>query len=1133
MNIKCFNKNLKEYKELLSKYKSDSIVNAIIEKYQYNNGTDSYPSLEEADYISSDKSFKNYSLSKELISSLEKRKANLKQQLGNREITNKIYIENKIKIDKLLRDIEKVEDETFYTKTISFANDQFKDIEEALNSGKLGKSDINSKVRFLSEAKKYFNTYNSLRLIDVEDLSDKFKLIHYKFTTDLVGLEKRIQEESFNTAIDIIENPLTKEERAKANIVGELSGEIKDINQLEYNFGALATSTNPILASIDKTYKALQESQRVEFENDYEELINVSKEYQKQFGSDFSFMYNIDSNNKPSNKYIVSEIQSKFYEDRNNLMKQFPTVDENGDKIEYEVVSKLDNTKQALESRKHNLELKENKKARSSWYKDNTEYTNEFETEFNKYIEGKWIIETKVKNKQGEVLFNEYNINPDLNEDQYNQLEYFLESQFDASTSYKVDKQGNIESIIEPYNEEGRINNDLSGWRPKTNNFKPKLSKWKDERYEKLINGKDLKSKYYKSYIRLYEKYGNKVPEYSYKSNELISMQRNWIDSIMENPSLANFKDKFTSNSKDSNLTNIKRDENGNIIPSGLKLLYTGNIEENLRDKINQLETKKQNSSSEEETNKINFELSKLYSSIDLSEVNTNTTEALLNYMSMASKYEFKHTLDKQFNIVKDILQDKKSYTEDYFTGNIKPTDNRVAKRISDFVNARIYDDIRADRDLLSSKIIDTANKVTSLTGIGFSFKSALGNTLTATFNNFIEGFGGQFYTIKDYLKGKSLATANTKQLLNSLSNGKQTKVNLLMDKLGLFEKFNPINPNDIVEKLSWKSKMTTDLAFILQNASEYYVQSSVALAMLQSHKIVGNKILNKGEFLDTKLGSEEEFNNLDTIWDNIDFKDNKLVYSSRLNNLLNNDKTKDQLYLLSQRIIGTNQKIHGRYTADDANRLQQFALGRMFQQFKRWVSAGVEERFTKKHYDYRLRTDIEGRYVSIYRILSKLNKEGIRSVLDWNNKTELEKSNIKKVFIELSAIMFTAILAQLAKNAAKDMDDEDEYYLRKLTNFSAYMSNRVNSELITFYTPNLALTASNAPILGTIKELNDFGRSVIMYPFIDEDRRHFTRGTNKNRLKIEKEFGDLVPIWKDISFFNSLDTQGDYYFVK
>lgn len=1120
MAIKCFNKNLKEYKELLSKYKSDSTVNAIITKYQYNNGTDSYPSLEEAEYIFNDKSFKNYSLNQELLNSLEIRKKNLKKELGNREITNKIYVENKTKIDRLVREIEKADDEIFYTKTISFANDQFKDIEDALNSGKVDKANIASKVRFLSEAKKYFSTYDSLRYIDVENLSDKFKLLHYKFSTDLTSLEKRIQEESFNAVIDIVENPLSEQEKKEANIPELLSGDIKDINTLEYQFGAMATSTNAILASMDRAYKSVQTSNREEFENDSAELIEKSKSIE-----DFSFMRDGNS------KYIITEINSKFYEDREKLMKQFPTVDENGDRIEYKVVSSLDTTKQALEDRLHNIKLKENKKVRSEWYKENTEFTDEFATEFNKYLDGKWIIETKVTDKQGKYLFSEYEINSDLNETQYKQLEHFLESQFDASTSYKIDKEGNVTSIIEPYTEDGKINYDLSGWRPKTNNFKPKLSKWKDERYTQLINGKSKESEYYRTYIRLYEKYGNKVPEYSYKPNQMISMQRNWIDSIIENPSLANIKDKFITNT--DNVSTIKRDENGNIIPTGLKLLYTGSIEENLKDKINQLETKKQNITDQVQLDKINFELNKLYSSIDLSEINTNTTESLLNYMNMASKYEFKHKLESQANLVLNVLKGKESYTIDYFTDKVRPSDNRVANRMSDWINARIYDDVRADSDLISSKIIDTASKLTSISGIGFNFKSALGNTLTATFNNFIEGFGGQFYNVKDYLKGKSLATINTQQVLTNLANGKNTKVNALMDKLGIFEKFNPVNPNDATEKISWKSKMTTDVAFMAQNASEYYVQSSVALAAMQSHRIVNDRIINKGEFLDSKLGSEEEFNRFPTVWESIDFKDNKIVYNSDLNKLINTDKTKDELFLFSQRIIGINQKIHGRYTADDANRLQQFALGRMFQQFKRWASAGVEERFTKKHYDYRLRTDIEGRYVTMYRIVSSIKKEGLKAALNWNNKTELEKSNMKKLLAEVSAIIVTAIIAHLAKNAAKDMDDEDEYLLRKAVNFSAYMSNRVNTELSTFYTPNLALTASNAPILGNLKELSDFGKAVLFYPFINDEKRYYQRGTNKDRLKLEKEFGDLVPVWKDVSFYNSLDVQGDYYFAR
>lgn len=1139
VTTKCYNKNLKEYKTLLGKYKSDAKVNALIDKHQYNTGTDSYPTIEQAEEISKDKSFANYIIINDLKNSLGIRLKTLKKELNSREINNRIYINNKTKIDKLLRNIENTTEEQSFISSVEFASTYLKDINDALNDGRVDKASIENKARFLSDATKYLETYNNLRFVDSTDFSDKSKNVKHKFTEDLVILEKRIQEEKKTVVIDILNSPLSDSEKDKIDFIDIISGEIKDINNLEFNFGALATSTSPILASIDRLYKAESDTNRQEFEDDYSEFTKIAKEYQKVYGDNYSFMFNTTGEGKLKNKYIVSEVDYKFYESRTNLMKQYPTVDDNGDKIEYKIVDENNKSKEADELRNHNLDLKFNKKQRSSWYKENTEYTKDFEGELNKFIIAKYIIENKVSNFKGEHLFTEYNINPNLTEDQYNQVEYFIESQFDAGTSYKVDKLGNITNIIDPYIEDGKINNDLSGWRPKTNNFQPKLydinknnvttAKWADENYNKLISGKDLQSIYYQTYRKLYKKYGSKVPEYSYKENELIAMQRNWVESIIDNPSLKNIKSRVIGDYRKDNITNIKRDENGNITPSGLKLLYTGTIEEGLRDKINNLQTLKSKSTSQEEIDKLNLELSKLYSSIDLQEINNNMTESLLNYMSMASKYSLKHSLEKKLNIVQDVLSDTKAYSQDYFTRKLRPTSNKIATRITDFINMRIYDETRADRDLISSKIVDTVSKVTSITGLGLALKPALGNTITATFNNFIEGFGGQFYNVKEYLKGKSLATANAKQLISNLTNGKQTKINALMNKLGVFEKFNPINPEDVVEKLSWKSKMTSDIAFILQNASEYYVQSSVALAMMQSHRVVNNSIINEGEYKD--IYKDDNFNTYPSFWEQVDFIDNKIIFKGELTKVFNSEKAKDEVFLFTQRIIGVNQKIHGRYTTDDANRLQQFALGRMFQQFKRWISSAVEERFTKKHYDYRLRTDIEGRYVTMYRLFSKMNKEGIKAVMNWNNLTELERSNVRKMMAEMSAIIVTAILAYLAKKAAEDMDDEDEYYLRKLTHFGAYMSNRTFSELTTFYQPNIALTASNAPILGTIKQLGEFGKSIIFYPTRDDEHNYYTRGTNKGRLKIEKEFGDLVPVWKDVSFYNSLDTQGDYYF--
>jgi hypothetical protein len=1125
MATKCYNKNLKEYKALLSKYKSDALVNALIDKHQYNTGEDTYPTVDQADELTKDKSFANTALINSLKESLGVRIKALRKELENREITNRVYNANKANINKLLRKLETTEDEAGFVLSVEFANQYLKDIKDALDSGKLNNKDTFTRGRFLSDAATYIRTYDSLRYVDTDGYSDKAKQLKNEFNNEVVILQKRIQEETTDTSFDILNSVLLESERESLSLSDYLIGEVKDINALEHNFGALATSTNPILALQDRIYKKEQYEANEKYKEDYKKLVEIDKELTKKQGSDKSFMYNTTTEGKIKNKYIVSEIQPEFYEQRKNISEKYPTVDENGDRIEYKVVDKLEDSKEANEKRQHNLTLKDNKKNKGIWFNENTEFTPEFKEQFDIFLNAKYILkdETKFINPQTkkEVVIVEYKMNPNLSEEQYKQLEYFIETQFDSSTSYKLDKEGNIIDIIEPYTEDGLINSDLSAWRPKTDNYKPK-DKWKDERFDKLMSGTDIQSRYYQTYRELYDKYGKKVPEYSYRSNELIAMKRDWMSSLVANPSLKNISTSLLPDFKDVSISQIRRDENGNIIPAGLKLMYTGAIEDNLKDKINALVTKKKLSQDQVEIDKINVELSKLYSSVDINDINTNTTESLLNYMSMASNYEFKHKLEKQALTIQDTLTNTKTYSVDYFTGKLRSTDNRVAERHRDWMLARIYDEERPDRDQVATKIIDSASRLTSISGIGLALRPAIGNVITATFNNFIEGFGGQFYTVGNYIKGRTLGTANMKELAGNLSNGKQTKVNALVEKLEIFEKFNPVNPNDVVEKLDWKRKMTSDIFFIMQNAGEYHVQSSVALAMAQSHRVVNGTILNENEYKD--LYKNNNFNTFPNFWDIVEFKDNKISFNTKLN--------KDELFNFSQRIIGVNQKIHGRYTSDDANRLQQFALGRFFQQFKRWMSSAVEERFTKKHYDYRLRSDIEGRYVTMYRLISKLKKEGLKSALNWNSLTALEQSNIRKMFAELSAIMFTYIMIYLAKGAAEDFDDEDEYYLRKAANFGAYMSDRTFNELSSFYGPSIVVNAANAPVLGTVKEIGEFMKVTGLYPFRTEEQNYYKKGTNKGRLKIEKEFGDIVPVWKDISFFNSLDVQGDYYFT-
>ena len=728
----------------------------------------------------------------------------------------------------------------------------------------------------------------------------------------------------------------------------------------------------------------------------------------------------------------------------------------------------------------------------------------------------------------GEFLFLKYSINDKLLEeehkDAYEILENFILTEYDSFTSYKLDKEGNIEDIIEPHNEDGSINMDLSGWRPKITNFQPKESKWKNPEYDALMNSTDVKGEYFRAYMKYYQEFGDMTPENSYRANQLISMQNNWGFELLKNPSLAAFKTSIYES-----WTKLGINIHNDSTRKGLKLMYTGEIKAGVKNQINALIQKRKVAKEQDELDKIDIELSKLYNSIDLEDVNTNMTESLLNFMDMTSKYRAKNVMDSKVQLILEVLSDVKSYNVDYFTGKMKHADkNKIIERLEIFRDMQIYDELKKDGHELSAKAIDKLDKLTSITGLGFSFKASMGNTIFASVANMIEGAGGMFYNIGEYIQGQKYN--GTATLIKELTNKGGTKTNSLMDGLGLFEKYNPVNQNDVSEQIEWRKKMTSDVFFIMSNASEYYVQSSVAVAMMLSHRVVNGKIININEF----KGTKEEFEKHPTFWDSVEYKGGNLIYKENLKSIMNKEnQIKDEVFLFTERIKGVTQKVHGRYTQTEAAAIQQHALGRMLTVFRRWIPAAIEERFSKKHYDMRLRADIEGRYVTMARFVSILYKGGKLSEMNWENLTPIEKRNVKAMLFEVASVIVFGMMARFLSKLGDDLDDEDEYYLRKFVNFNAYMSNRVTSELIGFYSFGLVTSYTNVPLTGLLESIGEFSHEVITYPFKDDEKRYYTRGTNKGRLKIEKEFADVVPIWKDISFYNSLDTQGDYFYSK
>jgi hypothetical protein len=374
----------------------------------------------------------------------------------------------------------------------------------------------------------------------------------------------------------------------------------------------------------------------------------------------------------------------------------------------------------------------------------------------------------------------------------------------------------------------------------------------------------------------------------------------------------------------------------------------------------------------------------------------------------------------------------------------------------------------KGDKKMLSiGKMVDKVIHWTTLKNLGFSLYSPMVNLLGGSANMYMTGANGLYYSKSDLNKAMALALAGK----TNLPNEDAKKARLILDWLNInagefIKKQEDLLSNSITKKL-----MADYNALALMRESENVLRDAGALAVV--------------------LGGKYEFN-----WDSFKVVDGKLVVEA-------NDFQKSKF---KQQIIKINRKNIGGISEDDMMLAKQQIVGRMLMQHRSWLPALFYERFGGKKYDWVLDKDIEGRYVTAFRLFKHLI--GLSKI---TQLSEMEQANLKSTRIELALIIGIGILRSLLKSGLDDEDKKEAWY-----KISDKISDRVTGELVFFVDPTFEsqyqILLSPAPVLGTAGDVGKFIGS--LYKADDEDKR--TKGPLQRAIK-------LTPLSKVDAFLTDL----------
>lgn len=455
----------------------------------------------------------------------------------------------------------------------------------------------------------------------------------------------------------------------------------------------------------------------------------------------------------------------------------------------------------------------------------------------------------------------------------------------------------------------------------------------------------------------------------------------------------------------------------------------------------------------------------------------------------------------------------------------VKKRRTNIEARLDDFFESQIYGKYLKDGgtfDAFGIKV--NVNKLTSwllakssLAQLGFNFLANTANAVTGIGMQNIEAACNQFFTPSMLAKADKEYASAMKDFLSDIGS-RQKK-----SKLALFDLLFNVRQNfkDSTTKAQAKSlfrRMFGDnIAFIGQDSGDHWLYNRTAIAMALAEEVyVDGKKTNLWEALKVQ-------------------KDKNGIEFIEYKNIRDRNGKPFDISAFSRKVASVNQSLFGVYNEEDQNAASRVAMGRLLQQYRKWIKPQFNKRFEAMQYNYATKSFEEGYYRTFFRfVLNNINdfrRGQIQIAQSWNSLTDIEKSNIRRGLVEY--LQFAAIYA--LATFIKWPDDKETPWALK---YAEYASKRASHELggltpsFTFFKENLKTIKTPIPIISVIQSCIDLTSSM----FTPEDYfDEIQSGPYKGMSTLEKNFikapiPGITQVRQISKFTGDIDNSIQYY---
>lgn len=428
-------------------------------------------------------------------------------------------------------------------------------------------------------------------------------------------------------------------------------------------------------------------------------------------------------------------------------------------------------------------------------------------------------------------------------------------------------------------------------------------------------------------------------------------------------------------------------------------------------------------------------------------DISEDVASTMLAYAHMASNY-------KELNGIIDILenarsmaqerrvtmrrgrkQEQETITEEKFGSMVTTVhtkaqkEARIGQMLDDFFTMQVYNHMRKDEGSIGNVSIqkgaDVINELTSLSTMALNFNQRISNVTVGMVQIMEEAASRQFMHPGTWAKSTAFYIEHLPEMMGQA--GAQTNSSFLSM---LNEMFDISQENsrrfrdreyrkNAIEKNADTGLLTLGLAW-----GENLMSMTTGISVLMEYNVLAPDGKTKVPIIKAlevtyadpanKAGARMQLKDGYTKEDGTAF-------------------TQQDIYKLTKKIAGINQKLQGIYNTNDKSMIQQYAAGVLVMMFRKWMVPNLRRRYGGANYNFMTETWTEGFYTTLIHFIGTNIKDWskdlthLRTVVttNWDKLTPEEKANMRRAITELGTAL--GILTSIAVLGRVHLDDDKD----------------------------------------------------------------------------------------------------------